>query len=248
MRTTELARATIKQVASRLGLHVRPYRDAVQGLDPWRDATVLLGGRADPTILDVGANEGQSATTFSRVWPHAVVHCFEPSPEAFTTLQHNVAGLNARVHPVNVGVGAEAARSTLLENSQSEMSSFLAPADESWGQTTRRTSVDMITVDDYCAGAGISRVDMLKSDTQGYDLEVLKGAATMLDSGAIRLVFLELIFAHLYEDVPSLDAVYRFLSDRQFHLVGLYDPHHMADGRMAWCDMLFVHGGVSASR
>jgi hypothetical protein len=133
---------------------------------------------------------------------------------------------------------------TLIENSRSAMTSFLPPAEESWGQTTAETPVDIITLDDYCASHGVESVDLLKIDTQGFDFEVLKGADRLLTQGAIRLVLLELIFANLYEGVPPFDEIYRFLLERGFHLVGTYDPHHAADGRLAWCDALFMHSAI----
>lgn len=241
-RAHRLARAIAKPTFSRVGLHVRRYTGEVQGLDPWRDIGVLLGSVKAPTILDVGANEGQSASRFAHLWPGSVIHCFEPSPTTFAELERNVASLAPTVvHAVNAGAGADRGRRVLLENSQSDMSSFLALAEESWGRTTAETTVDVITLDEYCASRGIGHVDLLKIDTQGFDLEVLKGANRMLAQGAIRLVFLEVIFADLYEQLPAFDAIYRFLRERRLHLVGTYEPHHTADGRLAWCDALFVH-------
>ena len=43
------------------------------------------------------------------------------------------------------------------------------------GTITGEVDVSVITLDDYCSELGIARVDLLKIDTQGYDLEVLKG-------------------------------------------------------------------------
>lgn len=243
-RAFRLARAVVKPTSTRLGLHVRPYTKNVQGLDPWRDVNALLGGVTAPTILDVGANEGQSTARFARLWRGAAIHSFEPSPATFQVLQRNAASLAPTVvHTVNAGVGSEPGRSVLLENSQTDMSSFLAPAEESWGRTIAQTPVDIVTLDQYCESQGIARVDLLKSDTQGFDLEVLKGADRLLTRGAIRLVFLEVTFAHLYEHVPAFDVIYRFLCDRGYHFVGIYELHHAADGRLAWCDALFMHPG-----
>jgi hypothetical protein len=46
-------------------------------------------------------------------------------------------------------------------------------------------------------------IDLLKSDTQGFDLEVLKGAQGLLDARKIRLIYLEVTFQKLYEH-PAL--------------------------------------------
>ena len=55
----------------------------------------------------------------------------------------------------------------LLENSYTDMSSFLALSTEGWGDVTGQIDVNVITLDDYCRGAGIDRVDVLKTRHAG---------------------------------------------------------------------------------
>ena len=52
------------------------------------------------------------------------------------------------------------------------MSSFLSSGAEGKGTITREFDVPVITLDDYCSKMNIGRVDLLKDDTQGYELEV----------------------------------------------------------------------------
>ncbi len=56
------------------------------------------------------------------------------------------------------------------------MSSLLRPAAAAWGSIVRETEVAITTLDDYCRSTDVSRIDLLKIDTQGYELEVLRGA------------------------------------------------------------------------
>jgi FkbM family methyltransferase len=44
------------------------------------------------------------------------------------------------------------------------------------GAVVAETPVTVTTLDEYCAANGIERIDLLKNDTQGYELEVLRGA------------------------------------------------------------------------
>jgi FkbM family methyltransferase len=55
---------------------------------------------------------------------------------------------------------------------------------------TALETVDVTTVDAYCAAQGIERVDYLKVDAEGHDLAVLQGAAGMLEVG-VRFVQFE---------------------------------------------------------
>jgi FkbM family methyltransferase len=75
------------------------------------------------------------------------------------------------------------------------MSSFLAPERDCWGEIALRSQVKLETMDDYTSLNQISYVDILKIDTQGFELEVLKGAARMMREHRIRLIYAELIFS-----------------------------------------------------
>ena len=93
------------------------------------------------------------------------------------------------------------------------------------------------TVDAYCAGRAIRGIDLLKIDTQGYDLEVLRGAKEILPH--VRLVLAEWTFRPLYQGMAEPDAIYRHLIDRAFRLVGIY--HWWYSNGLADCaDALFA--------
>jgi len=80
---------------------------------------------------------------------------------------------------------------------------------------------------------------LLKSDTQGFDLEVLKGADRMLAEHRIRLIYLEIIFSKMYENLPRADKIYAFMADHGFELVSFYKTYFQ-NGRAGWTDALFI--------
>ena len=170
-----------------------------------------------PMIFDVGANIGQTITDFRSFFPRSVIHSFEPSPTTFQALTRHAGG-RKDVHLWNFAFGSTPGRMTLRENSFPVMS-FLQLGDHGWGQVVRETPVEIKTVDQFCREQSIEKVDILKSDTQGFDLEVLLGAEQMIRDGRIGLVYLEVIFAALYENQPSISRIYDFMLDRDFYLV-----------------------------
>jgi len=87
----------------------------------------------------------------------------------------------------------------------------------------------------------------VKSDTQGYDLEVLKGAEGMFRENAIKLVYSEIIFSNLYKDMPSFGQMYDFLITRGFRLVSFYEVTY-EDGLASWTDGLFAHQRYASRR
>jgi FkbM family methyltransferase len=226
----------IKEIFHRLGCEIIPYSSSNPGQSAWADMKRLVGPA--PVVLDVGANEGQSIKTITFNWPDARIHAFEPGTTAFETLKRDTSQL-AGVTVNNAAVGSAPGTLTLIENSQSEMSSFLPLGPKGWGREVRRTPVPVVTLDDYCASHEIARVDVLKSDTQGYELEVFRGAEQMLTEGRVRLVYCEVTFIEMYQGLPRLDELWGFLADRGFRLVSFY--HMRYQGHLAsWTDALFL--------
>lgn len=222
------ARHMAKRLAERAGYQIT----RLGGRDAGDDIRATLRQTQRPIVLDVGANTGQSVVLFRQWLPECQIHCFEPGESAYQQLERNTAGFSD-LHLNRVGVGATAGVRRLLENEHSDMSSFLQSGDQGWGTITREYDVPLITLDDYCSEMGIGRVDLLKSDTQGYELEVLKGAEGLLRDGRVVLVYIEVTFSVLYQGQPGFDALYRFLVDRDMRLVALYNTV-MDDGVAAW--------------
>ena len=54
--------------------------------------------------------------------------------------------------------------------------------------------VDVVTVDSYCRANNINRIHFLKSDTEGFELNVFKGAKEMMASNHIQFIFVELSY------------------------------------------------------
>jgi Methyltransferase FkbM domain len=119
------------------------------------------------------------------------------------------------------------------------MNSLLEPSVDCFGETKETYNVQVRTLDEYCGRQGITRIDILKSDTQGFDLEVIKGAAKLMARHRVHLVYVEIIFANMYKGLPRFDEMYGFMADRGFCLVSFYTFHYLHD-RVAWTDALFL--------
>jgi len=129
---------------------------------------------------------------------------------------------------------------TFFENSLSTMSSFLPLSEFGWGTLTKKTLVNVRTIDDFCKDEKIEKIDILKSDTQGFDLEVFKGAEKTIRANKIGLIYFEIIFSDMYKKLPSFAQLYDFLTSRDFLLVSFYEFHYQRQ-LASWTDALFVH-------
>jgi methyltransferase, FkbM family len=227
----------IRNLAAKVGYDVRSTGSL--GISPFADMKKFVPVPHNPLILDIGANVGQSVGRFRKTFPTAIIHSFEPGPETFKALSQNVAR-DKRVFAWNCGVGASAGQQTFQENTNSDMSSFLGLSTAGWGEVNRQTVVEMTSVDRFLQSNGISHVDILKSDTQGYELEVLKGAEEAMRENRIGLVYFEFIFSDMYKHLPGFDQLFRHLVDRNFSLVAIYDFHYQ--NRLAsFADVLFIN-------
>lgn len=221
-----------------LGYEFTRYEPNQYGNDPFNDMQRLCKS-ADPVIFDIGANTGQTTRRFKQYFPKSHIHAFEPSPITFQVLSTNTADLQDVVVQ-NIGCGSQEGEAVFFENSSHDMSSFLQPDRDSWGKVVRKRQLPMTTVDRYCADNQITHIDILKSDTQGYELEVLMGTTSLLGKGAVHLIYLEIIFSQMYSDIPRFDEIYKFLAEHDFLLVTFY-RFHFQNGVAGWTDALFIH-------
>jgi FkbM family methyltransferase len=230
-------RRLVRKVFARFGFSI-DRRPLGVGADPFADM-VSLSKTDRPVIFDVGANIGQSITWFRSYFKNAEMHSFEPSPTTFSQLQRN-APRDGRVRLWNCALGSRNAELEFLENTLPECSSFLPPGPSAWGSVARKTVVPVHTLDDFCAHHNIEKIDILKTDTQGYEIEVFRGCDEMFRSGAVGLIFCEMLFANQYEGAPSFGQLYDFLVSKGFLLVSFYDISY-EKGLAAWTDGLFIH-------
>lgn len=221
----------VKDVAKNVGYRISVHRD------PFEDIRTIIGPD-NIVALDIGANKGQTITMLQKVFNDPVIHAFEPTPKCFGILKETVRG---NVHINQNAVGAQVGQLEFNEAGHDVMSSLLKPAAKGWNgrgwkDIKQSYMVDVTTVDTYCAQHSIDRVDLFKTDTQGYDLNVLKGAVKTLST--VGFVYIEMNLIEMYEGQASFDDLYRFLSDHGFVLHGIYETH--AD----WVDGLFINRAV----
>ena len=230
-----MIRRAVKQLLRRVGIDIRFIPKL--GFDAYADMRKLAATQR-PLVFDIGANRGQTIEHFRSAFARPVIHAFEPGLETFAELQRRWTG-DPDLHLNNIALGARQESRMFLHTEPDNMSSFLEPSVDAWGEIRDRYPVEVMTVDHYCAAHGIERIDILKSDTQGFDLEVIKGAQRMIDNRAIHLIFMEITFSDMYKGLPRFDEIYAYVASRGFALVSFYDFYYQHD-RAGWTDALFI--------
>jgi FkbM family methyltransferase len=193
-------------------------------------------------VLDVGANEGQFATRLRRLGFQGWIISFEPHPEAFERLQKN-HGKDRRWRGYPFALGSVHETRQFYLHTNSSLSSFLRPLEEG---ATHTAAADIevqplsAILDGLVANIREPRI-MLKMDTQGWDLEVLKGASSLLPR--VDALLSELSVQPLYEGMTPFDVALGFYRDLGFTLYDITPINHRADGTVIECDCLLVRAG-----
>ncbi len=128
-------------------------------------------------VLDVGANIGQyTLLAAKRVGINGKVHSFEPSTANYARLARNVErnGWNSVAQAYKVAIGS-APGLALLALPADGGSNWLGESGD-----TPTEQVEVTTLDLFVSQNGINRVDFVKIDAEGADLEVLKGGVDTL--------------------------------------------------------------------
>jgi len=146
---------------------------------------------AGGVFLDAGANIGIYTLAMGRVaGPRGAVHSFEPNPSSFERLRRHVLqnGLgNVRLNPVAIAASEGRAKLNTPTRENSGAASLLSTNMPERFEA-RHIEVHVTSLDAYCRGRALDRVDLIKIDCQGYELQVLEGAAYVLETFRPRIL------------------------------------------------------------
>jgi FkbM family methyltransferase len=181
--------------------------------------------RPGMTVLDVGANVGELTILFSRfVGPRGRVYAFEPSGSTFERLRRVCEAAAPEVSLENVAVGDRDGTATLYDHGErySELNSLADRPLHQHGIHTEPVaeSVPLLRLDTFCEARGVERVDLLKVDVEGAELQVLQGARRLLSEKRVRCVIFE--FGQTTFDMGnSPAAIRRYLRDTGYRVRNL---------------------------
>ncbi len=214
----------------------------------------------DLVALDIGANLGITTIAMSRLAPDGHVHTFEANPAVAEHLRANVrtntAG-NVTVHAV--AVSAESGELTFASDNESSTGSAvvdraaeisrrqLSGAFEQEGAERRSlTVVPATTVDEFVAEAGLDRLDLLKIDVEGHDIDVLRGAkqtiAAMRPTAIVEFASFAIATHRQLLPAQVLDEI-REMFDKMFVVSRLGFVREMTHDRDAW-ELLWQNANV----
>jgi len=136
-------------------------------------------------VLDVGANCGATTVHLARHYPDAQVHAFEPGSAARLYLERNAAGFaNVHVHPIG------------LYSSDCQLPLYFGDGDLGMASIHAREvnlqGSELVTLKaagPWAAEHGIDRIDILKVDVEGAEVDVVTSLAHLLPT--VKVFYVE---------------------------------------------------------
>jgi FkbM family methyltransferase len=212
------------------------YRDGVALVPPkvgpdWGERQFLrrlLKRLQVDCVLDVGANEGQYASELRLIGYRGTIISFEPSPRSFERLSSKSEG-DPQWHVFDFALGSESGDAEFNRMKESVYDSLRKPTIEETrhhavcNQVVERVTVRVERLDTLFPGLkrrfGFTR-PFLKTDAQGFDLEVFRGAEFI--HGELAGLQCELALKRLYEGAPLMSDVLPEYERANFVLAGLF--------------------------
>ena len=192
--------------------------------------------QSENNIFDVGAFDGLDGLILALKNPNIMVHAFEANPDLIKVIKTNkdkiekykkIKSNNYKI--INNAVSDQ--NSNLIFNiaknpTVSSLKEFSKNIDKTWPgyreahcTVVKKIEVKGITLEKYCIDNEIKKINFLHIDTQGSDLQVLKGLKSKLDiveKGALEAAVNK--ENSLYENNHTINETEKYLIINNFEI------------------------------
>jgi FkbM family methyltransferase len=195
----------------------------------------LQNGLRPKTIIDVGAARGTPA--LYEVFPESRHLLIEPLEEYIPDLNSLVLKIDKAEYII---AAATATPGNIVINVHPDLvGSSLYKEDEDSNVNGVERTIPGMTLDDICSDRATEGSYLLKIDTQGAELDVLKGAKTMLQD--TELVILEVSFFEFFKGGPQVYDCMTFMKECGFVAYEIFGlQYRLLDGAMSQVDIAFT--------
>lgn len=188
-------------------------------------------GFVPKTIVDVGAYEGGWSRMAKAIWPDSHLLMFEPNAAKKAGLTKLSNQLGGKLYDNLLGAKDDEKVSFNLMETGSSIMSERSPVKRDVEMRCLST-LDSLRLNLRAPG-------LLKIDAQGYELEILKGAANSIKS--FEAILLEVAVLEINEGAPLLNEVAAFMDRLGFEACEILEVHRRPlDNAMSQVDIIFV--------
>jgi FkbM family methyltransferase len=239
-RTNPWAKIRIDRFLERFGLRLRKsaffplstsavlHRTALRRLGAGDDG-------AGAVFLDVGAHLGETALALASAFPKARIHAFEPVTAIYRQLAQNCCRFpGITCHQLALGNETAQRRIALLSQDIACTENQVSRVPDAQTPDALCDTIQIHRLDDFCQAQGIEKIALLKTDTEGFELEVFKGALATLRKGFVQSILVEVTFWKNNPQHVLFDDVCVLLQPLGYELGGFYDHGYKRDTGLMW--------------
>lgn len=189
----------------------------------WYFLNNYLGKIASPVVVfDVGGHSGGYAKMCIESNSQAEVYSFEPHPNTYLQLSDAASKFNFKAF--NVGAGSSESEMTIFDHGESDGTQHASLYRDVIEKIHNNSNISMhkvkiVKLDNFIKEKNVSKIHLLKVDTEGHELEVLKGCVESIARNIIDVIHFEfnemnvigrVFFRDFCEILPNYDF-YRLL-------------------------------------
>ena len=195
-------------------------------------------------VFDVGANQGHFSKQLHQYHPKTEFYCFEPFPGTFDKLKGNLLKSNFHHFQLALGDKEETIWVSQNQENQSDTNSLTHSNDSK--NELNKISIQVNTLDKFIEEHTIESIDLLKIDTEGFDLKVLKGSEKSLTKGLIKLIYVECGLDPINTYHVFFPEILSYLNSLDYVFVGFFQTDiRKINRKIHFSNALFVHDSVS---
>ena len=180
-------------------------------------------------IFDVGSHRGESIDYFIKLKNLKKIQSFEPQKDIFLILKKKYKN-NNKVILNQIALSQNENYKDFYINDLSSTSGFSRLNKKSlWlkiknkilnkkNPIINKIKIRSLTIDKFIKQKKIKKIDLLKIDTEGHELEVLKGALKTIKEHKVKFILIELHFSKMYQNY-SKKKIESFLAKNNFFLL-----------------------------
>ena len=147
------------------------------------------------TIIDIGANLGNYSQAVCKIVPNVTLFSFEPHPKLFPKLEEKAHRFGFT--PIDKAVSDKLGNVKLYdfceENETTTQASLVKETVEMFKKGIKSFNIECVTLDSFVTDSNIDHIGLLKIDTEGLDIRVLKGAEKTIKNKRVDIIQFELI-------------------------------------------------------
>lgn len=184
-------------------------------------------------LFDVGAHHGETVSLFFKNFHIDKIHCFEASEENFQILRNNIKKKNFNNFcQLNNYAAGEEEKNLFINQTKESSSSSINEFNKNSNYLKKKMKIlnfkkvedfykkekiQMIRLNDYIRQKKISKIDILKIDTEGYEFNILQGIH-QLDFKKIRFIYFEHHYDLMIDKKYKFEDINKLLKDNNFSL------------------------------